>query len=432
MTYSIIKKVAVIGGGPSGLALVKTLNGEGYGFQVDLYESRRNLGGIWNYLTTKGKYNDDEELKNSKEYNHSPMYNKLETNILYKSMEYADFHFPEDSQDFPFRTDVLEYLRGYSETIGPCNIMLNTRVTSVEKGDQEGWSVSSFNVETGETQLHEYDAIVVANGHFEVPRFPEVEGLEEWKQQSPSSITHAKFYDTPDRFKDKVILVVGGVASGSDIAIQSSSTAKKVYVSCDEASILSQVDNPFIEMVPRVDSYDVKDRSITIGDKKIAGIDEVIFCTGYLYDVPFLKLDICKKRYIGDLYRQIFYINDPTLTFVGLGKDVNPFPFAEAQSSIISRFYSGRLKLPSVKEMFESYEEELAAKGVALHGLKFPKEADYINGLFEWIESEKLTDKGFIFDKYEGERYERKKKVPEVKLRRVLAINDGILKDRMV
>lgn len=431
MTYSIIKKVAIIGGGPSGLALVKTLNAENFDFDIDLYESRNKLGGIWNYLTTKGKYNTDDELIKDKEYNHSPMYRKLETNILYKSMEYANFHFPEDSQDFPFRTDVLEYLNGYSKTIGDCNIFLNRRVFSIEKNEHDGiWTVSSFDVETGENKTISYDAVIIANGHFEVPRFPEVKGLDSWRKSYRESITHAKFYDTPERYKDKTLLVVGGVASGSDIAIQSSSTAKKVYVSCDEATVLSNVVNPFIELIPRVDEYDVTDKSITLGGRKITGIDEIIFCTGYLYDVPFLKVDICKKRYISDLYRQIFYIKDPTLSFVGLGKDVNPFPFAEAQSSCIARFYSGRLKLPPFDEMYSHFQQEFKEKSIAIHGLKFPKEADYINGLFQWLEDENVIKEGFIFDKYEGERYERKKRVPEVKLKRILAINESILKER--
>lgn len=431
MTISVIKKVAVIGGGPSGLALVKTLNGEEFEFQIDLYESRDKLGGIWNYLPTKSKYNTDEDLIKCKEYNHSPMYRKLETNILYKSMEYSNFHFPEPSEDFPFRTDVLDYLNRYSKTIGDHNPLLNTRVTSLEKVPLlDSWKISSFNVKTGEKKEAVYDAVIVANGHFEVPRFPEVKGLEEWRNIDPESITHAKFYDTPDRYKDKTVLVVGGIASGSDIAIQSSATAKKVYVSCDETTILSKVENPFIEIIPRIKEYNVKDRSISFEDQTINNIDEVIFCTGYLYDVPFLKLDICKKRYISDLYNQIFYIPDPTLTFVGLGKDVNPFPFAEAQSSVIARYYSGRLNLPSTNVMYEEFNNELKNKGVALHGLKFPKEAEYINGLFKWIEQENLLDKGFIFDKYEGEKYERKKKVPEVKLRRVLGINENILKER--
>ncbi|EGV64789.1 FAD/NAD(P)-binding domain-containing protein [Yamadazyma tenuis ATCC 10573] len=415
-----IKKIAIIGGGPSGMASVKTLNTEKCDFDIDLYDSRANLGGIWNYFPTKSQYNDDHELVANDEYNHSPLYANLETNILYKSMEFTNFHFPEESVDFPFRTEVLDYLTKYSKTLGPYNKYLNTRVTGVEKNG-DSWELVSKNVVSGEVTTRLYDAVVVANGHFEVPRIPEVDGLDEWKKRDPKSITHAKFFDTPSRYKDKTVLVVGGIASGSDIAIQSSATAKKVYVSCDETTILSNINNPFIEIIPRIESYDVNTRSVSFGGEKVSDIDEVIFCTGYLYDVPFLKLDICKKRYIQDLYRQMFYVQDPSLTFVGLGKDVSPFPFAEAQSSIIARYYSGRLKLPTSDEMKSVADEELKTKGDRLHGLKFPKEGEYINGLFQLLEDRDLLD-----------GVERKKKVPEVKLKRVINNNQRILDERGV
>lgn len=233
-----MKRIAVIGGGPSGLAQVKALNTESSDFIIDLYESRSYLGGIWNYYPKKSQYIRQEQLDEAKDYNFSPMYKKLETNIVCKAMEYKDFHFPEDTDDFPFRTEVLAYLQKYVETIGPCTKYLNTRVTSVcKKGSS--WEVVSEKVFDGTIITKLYDGIVVANGHFETPRFPSVEGLDDWNAKDPDSISHAKFFDTPDKYKDKTLLIVGGFASGSDLAIQSTLFAKKIYVSCDEKTVLT-------------------------------------------------------------------------------------------------------------------------------------------------------------------------------------------------
>lgn len=425
MTAKAIRTVCVIGGGPSGMAQVKALNGETQKFDIDLYETRSKLGGVWNYLATKSKYGSNDDLRAAKEFEHSPMYETLETNIVHKSMEYTNFPFPQGTEKFPFRTDVLKYLQDYSTTIGPVNEFLSTRVERVEKlGDL--WKVDLVNVHSGETKTKSYDAVVVANGHFDVPYFPQVPGLDEWKQKDPRSVSHAKFYDSPAKYKDKTILIIGAYSSGSDIAIQTSLTAKKVYVSCDGATVLDKIENPYIELIPIIDSYDVNKRSVSFGDKCISGIDEILFCTGYLYSLPFLKLDICKDRYISDLYKQIFYIKDPSLTFVGLSKDVNPFPFAEAQGTVISRYYSGRLHLPLQEKMLDEFETELSQKGSKFHSLKYPLEPEYINELYDWLKQENLMD-GFLFDEFKGERLERKKRAPDEKLLRVVAFSKEVL-----
>lgn len=424
MYKQTIKKVAVIGGGPSGLALVKALNGQSCRFEIDLYDSRSKLGGIWNYSIDKEKYDSDEAIVKNKENNFTPIYNYLETNIPHKAMEFSNFRFPEGTVDFPFRTVVLDYIARYADSVGPCAKYLDTKVTNVEKTTQ--WDVTIQDLTTGISQTKQYDAVIVANGHFEVPRIPEVEGLEEWKIKDPHSITHAKFFNTPDVYKNETVLVVGGVSSGSDIAVQISLEAKTVFVSCDETSLLNKIENKYLKIIPRIDSYDVANRSVTFGTTTVEGIDKIIFCTGYLYDVPFLKSNICQKRYIRDLYKHIFYINDPTLVFVGLGKDVAPFPLAEAQAGVIARFFSGRLTLPPVEQMEDMSKDELKEKGVKLHALKFPKEAEYVNDLHKMIEDQGLQD-GFMFDKYEGERYDIRKHGSEMKLQRVIENNKKIL-----
>lgn len=62
---------------------------------------------------------------------------------------------------------------------------------------------------------------------------------------------------------------------------------------------------------------------------------------------------------------------------------------SEAQSSVIARVWSGRLSLPSAKEMDE-WEQKTAQNTERprnFHLLPFPKDADYINMLHDWAMS---------------------------------------------
>lgn len=76
-------------------------------------------------------------------------------------------------------------------------------------------------------QSEAFDAVCVANGHYAAPSFPQLEGLDSFSGQTMHSIT----YDTPEPFKDQVVLCIGGRASGSDLAREILHCAKHVYLS---------------------------------------------------------------------------------------------------------------------------------------------------------------------------------------------------------
>ena len=103
---------------------------------------------------------------------------------------------------------------------------------------------------------HDFDAVVVCNGHFTEPRLPLVKGSETY----PGKQMHAHNYRHPADFKDQVrrrlrhslgsfasdtwssrsltvspvsqiVLVVGGSYSGEDISREVASVAKEVLLS---------------------------------------------------------------------------------------------------------------------------------------------------------------------------------------------------------
>lgn len=308
------------------------------------------------------------------------------------------------------------------------NFRFNTDVVEVSKKDQV-WKVKSESSDGQESFEESYDAVVVANGHTSLPFIPDTDGLAEWNQLAPGSVTHAKYYLNTEPYRGETVLIVGNYASGVDLATQIGVTAEKVYVSVKDESLLIEVDEPHIEYLKLVTRYDYNDRRSmhTIDGRKVSGIDKIIFCTGYLYSYPFLKNympEVTDGQWVPNLYRQIFNVEDPTLSFIELPKFIVPMPLSESQSAVMARVYSGRMQLPSVEERRKSYEEELKTRGPgkSFHALKPPADYEYCNELHDWIVREGLDDAGLVPIYWGEEKIKDRTKAKEIKDARYLDV----------
>lgn len=401
MTFS--KRVAIIGGGPCGLAVAKGLMMEPVKFAVDLFDRRDQLGGLWYYDGDKAKAQPPVPSvdPNGVEANgggFSSMYDKLETNLVDKLMEYSGVPFEPRTMKFLSRNEVLQYVHRYAGTIPEgVNYRLSTSVVGVAKTDGE-WVV---DVEKNKTvTTHHYDAVVVASGHTELPYIPDTPGIAAWNTADPGLITHARYFTDCVPFTEKTVLVVGNYASGSDLATQILTVAKKVYVSTN-ADELEDTGVDYFRQVRVVVRYDYADnRTVHFSDGTlVSGVDSVVFCTGYLYTLPFLRklANLTDGTWVSHLYRQIFYVEDPTLSFVGLPKYISPLPFGEAQAAVVARVYSGRMTLPDLRGRREAYEAELAAKGPGkpFHSFK-DTDAAYCNEMYGWIQDAGLDKEGLV------------------------------------
>ncbi|RCK56239.1 Thiol-specific monooxygenase [Candida viswanathii] len=408
----LYERVAIIGGGPTGLAAAKALALEPVKFsKIDLFERRDRLGGLWYHQGDKSliappvpnisplaQEHVSASATTQDEY-FSAVYEFMETNVDHRIMEYQGVAFPPDSRKYPTRADVLDYVDLYVETIpkGDVSIHLNTNVVSVEKVDGV-WKVHIEDTVTNKVTDLEYDAIIIANGHFSVPYIPDVPGLAAWNEQRPNTITHSKYYENPKPYKDKRVLVVGNFASGIDVSIQLGVCAKEVIVSVRDVEATKLAGGP-CKYIGVVEDYNCEDKSVrTVDGEVVKDIDNVIFCTGYLYSIPFLKVEgiITDGFRVHNVYKQIFNISDPSLSFVALLRDVLPMPIAESQSALIARVYSGRYQLPSEHERQKSYDEELEAAGPskAFHSFNYPKDFNYCQMLQKLIDEQDLRTPG--------------------------------------
>lgn len=328
----------------------------------------------------------------------TPVYERLETNIPRGLMGFSDLNWPEETQLFPRHEDVLEYISRYSEHVLHL-IDFDTRVLDVQQKADGKWTVKTRKVEHNQEtapKSEDFDAVLVANGHYDVPYIPDVPGIEAWNKAYPGIISHSKFYRRPEQYAGKKVVVVGNSASGIDIGAQITTTCKlPLLISSKSESYLNVGGaNPSQTEKPEITEFIVEDRSVRFADGTIEkGIDAILYCTGYFYAYPFLdSLNpplITSGERVEKTYHHVFYQPNPTLSFLGLPMKVIPFPVSEVQSAVIARVLSGRLYLPSEDEMRVWEEDVIAEMGDrrSFHVLKFPKDADYINMLHDWAVS---------------------------------------------
>ncbi|KAF7596583.1 hypothetical protein BBP40_000983 [Aspergillus hancockii] len=141
-------------------------------------------------------------------------------------MAYKEKPFPTEAQLLPKYSTVKKYLDEYAEEVKDY-IHLGTQVVDVKSSDSgaNSWAVTTKNLRTGSSKTDTYDAVVVASGHFDVPYTPDIPGIKLWNETYPGIISHSKFFDSPEPFHGKKVIVVGSSASGLDIGSQISKAA---------------------------------------------------------------------------------------------------------------------------------------------------------------------------------------------------------------
>ncbi|KAF2149846.1 flavin-containing monooxygenase-like protein [Myriangium duriaei CBS 260.36] len=397
-----VSSVAIIGGGPTGLAAAKYLLAEKHFSRIDVFEQRSAVGGVWNYNpATKNVPSSMPIPQTSPDLDInadipadsaiSPLYDLLETNIPRNLMGFSDLDWPDDTQLFPKHETVEAYLEQYAASVRHL-IHFSTRVSRLSPASpSSGWNLTTLS--PSGTHTAHYDAIVVANGHYNVPHIPSFPSLSSFAARWPGTVTHSMFYKHPSSYSAKKVLLVGNAASGTDIAAQLLPYVGTLLHSSRSESFLLPTPSDVKHDVPAVARFLPEQRGVEFVNGRIeTDIDAVLFCTGYLYSYPFLALPEGEEKLVGKgthvrgLYQHLFFQRDPTLAFPALPQRVIPFPVAEAQAAVLARVWAGRLALPEEGEM-KAWEDELM-EGVErerdTHTLGFPKDAEYINFMAEW------------------------------------------------
>lgn len=202
--------------------------------------------------------------------------------------------------------------------------------------------------------------------------------------------------------KTQKVVVVGNSASGTDIAHQIKTTCQlPLLQSCRRTNEFA-IDDPDIQTCPQIVKFIPEDRAVQFQDGTIEkDIDQVLFCTGYLFSNPFLRdyipshINSSKGAIVTDgirphnLYQHIFYTHDPTLSFLSINFRIIPFTIAEVQSLVIANVWSNRLSLPSLstRQQWEAKQIETNGSGRDMITLDYPKDVEYMEEMHGWCDT---------------------------------------------
>jgi len=213
------------------------------------------------------------------------------------------------------------------------------------------------------------------------------------------------------------VLLIGAGASAMDIAKELGPVAKSVV----QVTRGGRRDLPVVHLpqngkrVGPIRSFNLDEESSSKNSDTIPGkviledgviikdIHRVIVCTGYHMSYPFLRdlhtdkrpedLDSdeyslvgCPSTQTNNLHKDIWYIVDPSLAFIGVPYYTATFSLFDIQAMVLSKVFAGKVDLPSRATMREEYLQRLQMKG---HGRDFHnlagEEIEYAKELVQWV-----------------------------------------------
>jgi dimethylaniline monooxygenase (N-oxide forming) len=180
------RTVAVVGGGPSGLAAAKAA-GE-FGLRPTVFEAGDEIGGVWG---PGGAAWPD-----------------MATNLSRFTCAFSDHPWEPDTPDFPTRRLVHRYLRRYAEPFLTA-VRTGCPVERLEPADS-GWLVRSA------AGVERFDAAIVASGVFSRPFVPALPGAAGFRGR----VLHSAAYRSPDELSGHRVVVVGAAFSGAEIGVR--------------------------------------------------------------------------------------------------------------------------------------------------------------------------------------------------------------------
>ncbi|KAI9745462.1 MAG: hypothetical protein M1818_000996 [Claussenomyces sp. TS43310] len=342
-------------------------------------------------------------------FSDTSIYPHLETNIHVSSMSFSLEPMPEartawsisqHGADTPFRhwSVVQAYISGLlSRNNYDSFVTYNTTVERVHKAPKsEAWTLTlrkpleDFKEDYWWNE--DFDAVVVASGHYNVPYVPHIPGLDAFAAAHPGVVMHSKAFRDPSAYKDKRVIIVGASVSGGDLSSALASTVAAPLYSVVRGKYHHLFsDWPFQH--PRIVrkmgiSHFVPDGSGTVvfaDGTSVSKPDAVIFATGYSWNLPFVPEIEVRNNRVPHLYQHIFHIPDPTLCFVGAVAAGFTFKIFEWQAVAAARFLAGRAELPARNEMEKWERDRMEEKG---DGVPFtiiaPDFEEYFDGIKQW------------------------------------------------
>ena len=207
MVRKLVKRVAVIGAGPSGLVTVKELVDEGH--TPTCFERADGIGGVFRVGEIDGVVWDSCRLTSS------PLLTS-----------FSDFPDPAEHLMHLTVGEYVDYLDGYCESFDlRRHVRFRTTVEAVTRNPAGDWTVRTRDA-TG-TRDERFDAVALCSGLHQHPHLPRLPGQETYT----GTILHGAQYRRPSQVAGKRVLVVGAGESGADVAAEVAANAAEAVLS---------------------------------------------------------------------------------------------------------------------------------------------------------------------------------------------------------
>ena len=198
------KKVAVIGGGVSGLAAAKAFDERGH--RVCGFERTHDFGGVWEP---------------------SRSYPDVQTQSPKDLYCFTDHPMPSDYPEWPKGPQVYDYLHSYAAKHNLARLFrLNTNVRTMDRraDGAPGWTLT---LEAGgQVWTEDFDFVTVCTGQFSEKNIISHPGQDGFTQAG-GEVLHSSEYTDPAMVKDKRVVVLGGSKSATDIVVNAVNSGAK-------------------------------------------------------------------------------------------------------------------------------------------------------------------------------------------------------------
>ena len=345
-------RVAVIGAGPSGLAVLRAFQSAAKKKakipEVVCFEKQSDWGGLWNYTWRTGLDEHGEPV-------HGSMYRYLWSNGPKECLEFADYtfeeHFGKAIPSYPPRAVLWDYIKGRVEKAKVRKwVRFSTPVRMVEWDTKKKvFNVTVHDRVKDKMYTEQFDNVVVASGHFSTPQVPEFPGIKTFGGR----VMHAHDFRDALEFKGKHVLIVGRSYSAEDIGSQCWKYGAASVTATYRSKPMGFTWPKNFEERPLLQKLDGKVATFKDGSTK--EVDAIILCTGYQHHFPFLPEDLrlktANRLWPLDLYRGVFWEDNPKLSYIGMQDQFYTFNMFDAQAWYVRDQIMGRIKLPKADVM---------------------------------------------------------------------------------
>ncbi|KAL5728146.1 indole-3-pyruvate monooxygenase [Ranunculus cassubicifolius] len=194
--------VAVVGGGPSGIATSACLNR--LSIQNILFERENCLASLWKTKT----------------------YDRVHLHLAKQFCQLPYMPFPSSYPTYLPKSQFIHYLDSYASHFN-VNPSYNRVVESAEFDKVQGkWIIKVTNKKSNEVGIYLAKFLVVATGETCDPYTPNVEGINTFTGE----VMHSTLYKSGKPYSNKSVLIVGSGNSGMEIALDLSNYSAKPSV----------------------------------------------------------------------------------------------------------------------------------------------------------------------------------------------------------